>query len=429
MIQERINLEETKIKDLKGLIEDNQKRMADLSLEIEIIRASKKEPKQLNNDFNFLQRMFSKKYKQYLIDKENNANIRKENLQKDAQILNLKEQMDNISKEIDSTNKQIEEQENNKFANLSSIDKVKILLSEDPALAKDGNFIKEIMAINPDFICFDQTDNPNIYIEYLKNEVKDNSKNLEYLESFINELNNPKEAPQGMYKIPHKYLFGGIRSRIGERFLLNNSVDIFGALSTYFSADGKFTTEYAETLEKLYSDENHIFGIHGYGRMMNVATSQKDIDVLKETQKSMFVKGLCAAYSECETPGHNPRLEYTAYCKGDIGFDFLYALTYDYGGCSALTFIQLPLEALDSNKNFPIWGSNHAFTERDRRDIDRPFLLPQYVIGGVIKTPDYKDYKIDFNNEEKVTYQYLYTDGNVGNGGPVNIENQEEIKL
>lgn len=429
MIQERIQKDQAKINDLKKLVDDYQKKINEISSEIDRIQLSKEEIKQLNSKYNFLQKMFSKKYKQYLVDKDNNRRIREDNRKKDDQIDQLRNQANNLSNSITKLNTQIEEMEKNQFSNLSSLDQVRKLLNENANLRNDSNFIREIIAINPDFIYFDNTNDPTIYIDYLKSKTLGIDANVELLDKLIKELNDPKEVDSGMYKIPHKYIFESIRSIVGGNMINDTSKNPYDALTMYFDADGKFTLEYAETLEKLYSDENHIFGIHGYGRMMGTANTPSQVEELKESEKSIFEKGLCAANSECDTKGQNPRLEYTAFYKGEVDFNFLYALTYDYGACSALIFIQLPAGAMDPSLNIPIWGSTYAYNSEEKRDIAKPYVLPQYIIGGVIKTPLYKDYKININNVEKVTYPYLYTDGNVGNGGPVNIDNQEGIKL
>ena len=429
VIQERILKEQEKITDLKKLVDDYQNKINELLVEIDTIKSTKEEPKQLDSNYNFFQKIFSKKYKQYLVDKENNRRIRENNHKKDDSIDLLTNQITDLSNSIATLNNSIEDIEKNRFSNLSSLDQVRVLLGENPDLSSDNNFIKEITAINPDFICFDNTDDPSLYINYLKDKILGIEANLELFNKFIEELNNPKEAEPGIYKIPHKYIFESIRSIIKNKIFNDTVKNPYDALVNYFNADCKFTLEYAQTLEKLYSDEDHIFGVHGYGRLGGVASSPNEVESLKKDEKSIFENGLFAPSSECDVEGHNPRLEYTAFYKGEAGFDFLYALTYDYGACSALIFIQLPAGAMDPNLNIPIWGSTYAYNSKEKRDIAKLYILPQYIVGGVIKTPDYKDYIININNGPKVNYPYLYTDGNVGNGGPVNIENQEEIKL
>lgn len=388
--------------------------------------------------FNAFQKRFSGKYREYLKRKEQYEQ-RKEQKQKELEekkkeIDNLEEEINNIELKIDKLSSEIEkiniDEINKKITSLQ--DKktaIEVLAQEDENLSQNIEFMKEAIAIDRDFIKYDRTDNPELYIKVLeivkeeytyrnsnnenqKKEMK--QKHSKMIDEIIAEIKNPKDVDDSKYKIPIKYIFEEIRE------------DLEMAIHKFIILDGTFPKQFGEELQRMYEDEENIFAVHSISRNYNACTNGSNNMELFETKKraesiveSIFQKGLQAtnAMGELSSPNSNPKMAATTYAKGQKGFCFLKALDYTYAGGYGYILIQVPKKGIGKDAEIAIWGSK---TDEEER-AEKVFLLPQYIKGFVennerVKKEDYHIRKNDCKVIEE--YPYYLMDESYSVSGP-----------
>lgn len=388
--------------------------------------------------FNAFQKRFSRKYKDYLKRKEQYEQRKEQRQQeleeKNKEIENLKKQIKDIELKIDELSNEIEgvniDDINEKITRLQDKETaIEVLVQEDESLCHNIEFMKEAITIDSEFIRYDRTDNPELYIKVLeiareeytytntdsekqKEEMK--QKHSEVIDAIIEEIKNPKTVDDGKYKIPIKYIFEGIRE------------DLETAIDKFSRFDGTFPKEFGEELQRMYEDEENIFAVHSISRNYDATTEGlNDMELFEakktaeDTVESIFQKGLRATNSmgELSSPNANPEMAATTYAKGQKGFCFLKALDYKYAGGYGYILIQVPKKGIGKDAEIAIWGSKTNEKER----AEKVFLLPQYIKGFVennrqVKNEDYCIRKNDCKDIEE--YPYYLMDGSYRGKGP-----------
>ena len=248
------------------------------------------------------------------------------------------------------------------------MDEVQILLNqieENPDLAREVDFMEKALDVDTKFICLDQTGSEELYKKYVNLKMQKLPQNsvtlsleqriqLSSLEKVLNELNNPKEAKQGKFKIPHKYLFELIRD-----IEVQPDSSKFINFDIYFLLDGNFPKEYGEGLQELYDDPDYVLGMHGSA----IATSEIN-KVLEEGLKATM---------QGEGPGHLP--SHVAYGRN---LRFLSALSFNRNNPNypeTVFILQIPRQVFDSKNPLPLYGNTVPILNENAH------ILPEYMWG------------------------------------------------
>ncbi len=242
-------------------------------------------------------------------------------------------------------------------------DKVFNLYGNRKELFSNKKFMLEIIKIDPRYIIYDNSNSDEVYLEFTKlmsNYISANGNDIEYsnyyiklLDKVADEIKNPKEGTNDLYKIPHEFLYEEIRNSILLGLINNNMyMDKF---SVYFELDLKYSKEYGMLLEELYRDTSAALYFAG-------ANSHDEI----------FREGYQINYG-----GWIDRNLWNAHAV-DSGFlDLLYPGKY---GRDETIFARIPVEdkmILGSNGDVARFGKDgeSSYTERT-------YLLPKYIIGS-----------------------------------------------
>lgn len=254
------------------------------------------------------------------------------------------------------------------------------LYNKKPKLFEDVVFMKKLIMINLKYIIYDKTNNEELY-KVFANEVlkflKDNKKLLDekaerelgsgasinslisQYQMLIEELNNPKMPADGIYKIPHKFLFELVRNEVLQNIHNNYryKLSIFDInLYSYFGNDCNFSLSYGKKLEELYLNPDVI-----------LYTAGATIDAVEK----IFQEGYQVNYSGC--------LDANFYDPRDVGLGFMSMLPVGAYGRSDKIFAVIPKNA----KN--ILGSDgevgrYSNDPSEWRDA-RTYLRPEYIVG------------------------------------------------
>ena len=215
----------------------------------------------------FFMKTFSKQYKQELKTSANNTKKLKElnekmaNLRLEKRKLDLDEQTLNPER----AKGQLKKMENTDIA-------IHMLVNEKPDLTKNPEFMKDLVNRNMQYIEYDDSNAPELYMQYIEKmiqkleEAKERTNANEFAinmpintaKKILEELNSPKEVEQGKYKIPKRFLFEGLRKsskRDLELLEKGEMIDILSVGRDYLREDGCYKLEYGKKLEELYEDK------------------------------------------------------------------------------------------------------------------------------------------------------------------------------
>lgn len=397
--------------------------------------------------FSLFERIFSREYRAFKKGRDNNPKINDEIRKIEEKVEELKKQKNELEREEESITKKVSEIDykdlSEKFQKLNDRKKaIHYLFSKYPELGKNIEFLKE--AIEEDLICiiYDQTNDVELYKIFLNKIIKDfpniPEADKSQIEKVLEEFDNPKEVEPGRYKIPHKYICEDIRKRIRDNIAeaceykkdkdfieengrlrnpeeysqIENIQFCIGNCVSYqiFSCDGKYSKEFGEQLEELYSREDTYLCIHGDSKV-NVESIMTEGLRYSQGDKSFDTK--CTSYSK-------ERLS------------FREALTYSYRPNDIIVICLIPKNGLEkSNSPIGIWGSDNPDPEninykRKEKQVAEAFILPKYVYGYLTPEEEGAERKIIKNtHENEKQYKYTYYDVSTGEKNEVQIEEQE----
>lgn len=256
--------------------------------------------------------------------------------------------------------------------NISNIDKEYIIQSiyaSNPELFKDPRFMMELIKDNPKYIIYDLSDDDNLYLIYIDiiNEHLMSKNMPEYIASFftdklnklLNEINSPQKPANGYYKIPHKYLFEGIRKSI----ILEK--DIYDVIDSYFEYDCKRTEEFGKTIEKLYLDDTIDLYFSG---------------VFPEYMKTIFYEGYQINYG-----GVLSRNFWNAH---DVKKNFMSLLETIGHYRDGIVFAAVPKGDTQILGSDGIVGFYDVETPNGNNYEYLTYLLPQYIVGYTTESED-----------------------------------------
>lgn len=399
-------------------------------------------------EFSLFERIFSREYREYKKGIDNNPKIKDEKRKLEEKVSELKKQKNELERKEELVTKKVSEIDykdlSEKIQKLNDRKKaIHYLFSKYPELGKNIEFLKE--AIEEDLICiiYDQTNDVELYKIFLNKIIKDFSNLPEAyrseIEKVLDEFNNPKEVDPGRYKIPHKYICDSVRKEIrkdiaifsdvfhDEEFIKENgrkrNIDeysqmekiqdlivnnVIKGLRGFLECDGKYSKEFGEQLEELYSREDTYLCIHG---------------TIKGYVDEIMTNGL--GYYQ-----GSGSFDVTNTSCGKDGLSFIEALKYFYRPNNVAILCLIPKNGLKkSNSPIGIWGSNNpdpGEIKKNRRNKMETFILPKYIYGYMTKEEDGAQRKIIKNTHENETqYKYTYYDVSTGEKNEVQIEEQE----
>ena len=281
---------------------------------------------------------------------------------------------------------------------------VKILVKLHPHLAHDAAFMEEIISKDIRNIIYDKTDSPMLYKklfkqaadlrieaararrDYQPHYIAEKIENIKQeLDSLIQEIDNPKQAPEGKYKIPQKYLFETVRN------LNHYSGDVcswpepytdaelagvyFGHALEYLYYDCKLPQEYGEKMEALYNNPDRFVLYH----VMQYNLTEKEYQDTTEVRKKIYTEGLRNAQNDKHTINATHRTMRGAH---QTQFSFVGFLAP-----SSKIILSVPQSALAKGNQTPMWGGDKSIADQENPG----YVLPEYVVGAVTDSASYKD--------------------------------------
>lgn len=391
-----------------------QKRKAELEEEMQQTKADIISLNQENRSFSvyrkrnpiieFFMKTFSKKYKQELKDSASNSkeltklNEKMTNLRSEKRKLDLDEQTLNPER----AKGQLEKMENTDVA-------IHMLVNEKTELTKNPEFMKDLINRNMQYIEYDNSNEPELYMQYIEKmiqkleEAKERNNANEFTinitintaKKILEELNSPKEVEEGKYKIPRRFLFEGLR-KSGKKDLelleKGEMIDILSVGRDYLREDGCYKQEYGKKLEELYEDKDRFLVIH----YINASYHFRAKDETMAIRDNIYKEGL---HSSIQGMDCINTLDRTAHGTFEEDKSFMELMSPDHK-----MIIMLPKKALNKNSEEPIWGSD--FPEAD---IQHPgYIFPEYIYGYINPdTEEIEENPISVENRKKYKYQFL----------------------
>ena len=352
----------------------------------------------------FFMKTFSKKYKQELKDSASNSkeltklNEKMTNLRSEKRKLDLDEQTLNPER----AKGQLEKMENTDVA-------IHMLVNEKTELTKNPEFMKDLINRNMQYIEYDNSNEPELYMQYIEKmiqkleEAKERNNANEFTinitintaKKILEELNSPKEVEEGKYKIPRRFLFEGLR-KSGKKDLelleKGEMIDILSVGRVYLREDGCYKQEYGKKLEELYEDKDRFLVIH----YINASYHFRAKDETMAIRDNIYKEGL---HSSIQGMDCINTLDRTAHGTFEEDKSFMELMSPDHK-----MIIMLPKKALNKNSEEPIWGSD--FPEAD---IQHPgYIFPEYIYGYINPdTEEIEENPISVENRKKYKYQFL----------------------
>ena len=352
----------------------------------------------------FFMKTFSKQYKQELKTSANNTKKLKElnekmaNLRLEKRKLDLDEQTLNPER----AKGQLKKMENTDIA-------IHMLVNETPELTKNPNFMKDLINRNIQYIEYDNSNEPELYILYIEKmiqkleEAKERSNANEFAinmpintaKKILEELNSPKEVEKGKYKIPKRFLFEGLRKsskRDLELLEKGEMIDILSVGRDYLREDGCYKLEYGKKLEELYEDKDKFLVMH----YINASYHFRGKDETIEIKNNIYKEGL---HSSIQGMDCINALDRTAHGNFEDDTSFMELIAPEHK-----IIIMLPRKLLAKNAEEPIWNSD--FPEAD---IQHPgYISPEYVYGYINPdTEEIEENTIPVSDRKKYKYQFL----------------------
>ena len=391
-----------------------QKRKAELEAEMQQTKADIISLNQENRSLSvyrkrnpiieFFMKTFSKKYKQELKASASNSkeltklNEKMTNLRSEKRKLDLDEQTLNPER----AKGQLEKMENTDVA-------IHMLVNEKTELTKNPEFMKDLINRNMQYIEYDNSNEPELYMQYIEKmiqkleEAKERNNANEFTinitintaKKILEELNSPKEVEEGKYKIPRRFLFEGLR-KSGKKDLelleKGEMIDILSVGRDYLREDGCYKQEYGKKLEELYEDKDRFLVIH----YINASYHFRAKDETMAIRDNIYKEGL---HSSIQGMDCINTLDRTAHGTFEEDKSFMELMSPDHK-----MIIMLPKKALNKNSEEPIWGSD--FQEAD---IQHPgYIFPEYIYGYINPdTEEIEENPISVENRKKYKYQFL----------------------
>lgn len=391
-----------------------QKRKAELEAEMQQTKADIISLNQENRSLSvyrkrnpiieFFMKTFSKKYKQELKASASNSkeltklNEKMTNLRSEKRKLDLDEQTLNPER----AKGQLEKMENTDLA-------IHMLVNAKPELTKNPEFMKDLINRNMQYIEYDNSNEPELYMQYIEKmiqkleEAKERNNANEFTinitintaKKILEELNSPKEVEEGKYKIPRRFLFEGLR-KSGKKDLelleKGEMIDILSVGRDYLREDGCYKQEYGKKLEELYEDKDRFLVIH----YINASYHFRAKDETMAIRDNIYKEGL---HSSIQGMDCINTLDRTAHGTFEEDKSFMELMSPDHK-----MIIMLPKKALNKNSEEPIWGSD--FPEAD---IQHPgYIFPEYIYGYINPdTEEIEENPISVENRKKYKYQFL----------------------
>lgn len=352
----------------------------------------------------FFMKTFSKKYKQELKASASNSkeltklNEKMTNLRSEKRKLDLDEQTLNPERAKD----QLEKMENTDVA-------IHMLVNEKTELTKNPEFMKDLINRNMQYIEYDNSNEPELYMQYIEKmiqkleEAKERNNTNEFTinitintaKKILEELNSPKEVEEGKYKIPRRFLFEGLRKSSKKDLELlekGEMIDILSVGRDYLREDGCYKQEYGKKLEELYEDKDRFLVIH----YINASYHFRAKDETMAIRDNIYKEGL---HSSIQGMDCINTLDRTAHGTFEEDKSFMELMSPDHK-----MIIMLPKKALNKNSEEPIWGSD--FPEAD---IQHPgYIFPEYIYGYINPdTEEIEENPISVENRKKYKYQFL----------------------
>ena len=352
----------------------------------------------------FFFKTFYKKYKQELKDSASyikeltKLNEKMTNLRSEKRKLDLDEQTLNPER----AKGQLEKMENTDVA-------IHMLVNEKTELTKNPEFMKDLINRNMQYIEYDNSNEPELYMQYIEKmiqkleEAKERNNANEFTinitintaKKILEELNSPKEVEEGKYKIPRRFLFEGLR-KSGKKDLelleKGEMIDILSVGRDYLREDGCYKQEYGKKLEELYEDKDRFLVIH----YINASYHFRAKDETMAIRDNIYKEGL---HSSIQGMDCINTLDRTAHGTFEEDKSFMELMSPDHK-----MIIMLPKKALNKNSEEPIWGSD--FPEAD---IQHPgYIFPEYIYGYINPdTEEIEENPISVENRKKYKYQFL----------------------
>lgn len=334
-------------------------------------------------------------------------------IDKIIRMLNMKADSQEEKYKIDQLSKDIK-----KIEKLNDI--CELLKTEIPDVFEDKKFILELVNIDANLIKYDETNDPEIYKIALKLKRDFFEENiteedrwtfsnkkflLKNIDEIIKELENPKEAPEGRYKIPKNILFQIIKENIVDPDWLES------VLSEYFEIDCNYPKEYCERIEKLYYDDKNVLIRHEIDNSYAMS-----VENIEDTRDIIFTEGLRGYRSS----GRENRLSATTVAnmpymdanESNLIERIKPATIFDFFTATSSIFISVPKEMV--TRELPIWYSNYPEVDTEHHG----FIPAKYVVGYTNNPKDIKD-KVFIDNDvplsDRVEYTYAFIDGDTIN--------------
>lgn len=352
----------------------------------------------------FFMKTFSKKYKQELKASASNSkeltklNEKMTNLRSEKRKLDLDEQTLNPER----AKGQLEKMENTDLA-------IHMLVNAKPELTKNPEFMKDLINRNMQYIEYDNSNEPELYMQYIEKmiqkleEAKERNNANEFTinitintaKKILEELNSPKEVEEGKYKIPRRFLFEGLRKSSKKDLELlekGEMIDILSVGRDYLREDGCYKQEYGKKLEELYEDKDRFLVLH----YINASYHFRAKDETMVIRDNIYKEGL---HSSIQGMDCINTLDRTAHGTFEEDKSFMELMSPDHK-----MIIMLPKKALNKNSEEPIWGSD--FPEAD---IQHPgYIFPEYIYGYINPdTEEIEENPISVENRKKYKYQFL----------------------
>lgn len=391
-----------------------QKRKAELEAEMQQTKADIISLNQENRSLSvyrkrnpiieFFMKTFSKKYKQELKASASNSkeltklNEKMTNLRSEKRKLDLDEQTLNPER----AKGQLEKMENTDLA-------IHMLVNAKPELTKNPEFMKDLINRNMQYIEYDNSNEPELYMQYIEKmiqkleEAKERNNANEFTinitintaKKILEELNSPKEVEEGKYKIPRRFLFEGLRKSSKKDLELlekGEMIDILSVGRDYLREDGCYKQEYGKKLEELYEDKDRFLVIH----YINASYHFRAKDETMAIRDNIYKEGL---HSSIQGMDCINTLDRTAHGTFEEDKSFMELMSPDHK-----MIIMLPKKALNKNSEEPIWGSD--FPEAD---IQHPgYIFQEYIYGYINPdTEEIEENPISVENRKKYKYQFL----------------------
>lgn len=391
-----------------------QKRKAELEAEMQQTKADIISLNQENRSLSvyrkrnpiieFFMKTFSKKYKQELKASASNSkeltklNEKMTNLRSEKRKLDLDEQTLNPER----AKGQLEKMENTDLA-------IHMLVNAKPELTKNPEFMKDLINRNMQYIEYDNSNEPELYMQYIEKmiqkleEAKERNNANEFTinitintaKKILEELNSPKEVEEGKYKIPRRFLFEGLRKSSKKDLELlekGEMIDILSVGRDYLREDGCYKQEYGKKLEELYEDKDRFLVIH----YINASYHFRAKDETMAIRDNIYKEGLHSSIQGMDCINTLDRIAHGTFEEDK---SFMELMSPDHK-----MIIMLPKKALNKNSEEPIWGSD--FPEAD---IQHPgYIFPEYIYGYINPdTEEIEENPISVENRKKYKYQFL----------------------